>query len=312
MLVLVGTLIGCSKKSEVEKPPEDASSAAQAACFSTGDEGSCNQFLQQAYKGSEQDKQRAFAAASTACEQQNAHACLFLAILTEKGEGTAADKAKAAGLYEKACSGGNTEACVSLSGMYEKGEGVLTDPRKSLELLLIACKGSNATGCYLAGLTLLDSDDPSIKQAGLAALRKACDLGDKDACKSARQEAEFQATMASVSAPGPVGDHHQQPDVSSRFVGVEWVVSGGISRAFQLKKVTCQEPFRNHRMCELTISLPEGWEGGMRPVQGRVLDGDGAQTAQWMVGGMLNAEPGRVVRDRFRIDTDTKRVVFEQ
>ena len=270
-----------------------------AACLETGQIEPCMAALTQT-----SDARALIEEASSKCEQASPNWCLLAALMVHNGTGTDRNQEREAGFYQKSCEGNNLDSCHMLSLMYDKGEGVPVDGEMARGLLVKACKGDHPGACFRLGLDLTGQKDDEDKELGLTLLKKACSLGNSYACDAAateeqweKQDAEREGTL--VAAP-----------VVSRFVGIDWIVEGEIATRFQIKKVTCKEPFRKHRMCEVTIAFPAGWEirqDGM--VYGRILDGDGVQTGK-LGASEASADPGLVTRQKFRVDTDTKQVVF--
>ena len=57
------------------------------------------------------------------------------------------DKFKAVALYTKACDGGRASGCSNLGVMYSNGEGVRLDKKRALALYGKACDMKEERGC---------------------------------------------------------------------------------------------------------------------------------------------------------------------
>lgn len=258
----------------------------------------------------------AFERATAACTgagsatPPQAGACVFLAVAHYNGVGTEKNTIFSTGFYQKACTLDHPGACTMLALKYKTGEDLPADENKYIDLISKACKLNDPDACFFFAGDLIQGDGESFA-LGVQLLKKACTLKHPKACETAAKADAIMAAPA-AEAPSPPEAAQASEDQTLTAYGVRWTVEADLTADFKLKKVTCQQPFRNHVMCELTVALPNGWPDRQLPPEGRVLDGDGAQTAVWRIGNMMDAEPGRVLRDRFRIDTDTRSVIFRR
>jgi hypothetical protein len=88
-----------------------------------------------------------------------------------------------------ACEHGDGAACLKLAHLHEGNDDddKLDDPAGAAALYDKACAARNREACAALGHKLLQSDDVGDRPRGLAALDRACDLGDWFECESAAE-----------------------------------------------------------------------------------------------------------------------------
>lgn len=245
------------------------------------------------------------------CDEGDGDGCYYLGDHYKNGEGVPTDKPKAAGLYQKACDAGNADACVSLYFMWKKGDAGAVNYDKAMTLLAAACNRANSSGCYLFGLEGLLVDDPEARRVGLAYIKKACQLGDDDACKSA---AEHEGAARSGGGRGSPGSGSGKP-VSVRSAGIEWVVMPELAGKLVVKKASCDvRAASGIQACDVTVVVPDGWDASSDRMSTITFDADGTRTGQFAKGHYLDGTPpGGSVRLRFAtMGIDTAKAVFAQ
>ncbi len=251
----------------------------------------------------------------TACMADDRDACLRVLEAAEK----AGDERKQLGATAKLCDLGNGAACFNLGVTFAKGEGGPKDLQRAVTAFVKACEHNHAKSCTQAGLMLFDGEGvPADAEAGTTLLERACGLGEpQEVCNLAktrraiiREQAQIAGLKGKLAGAPSGAGQGSAGAVASKFEGIEWVVQPELAPNFRLRTVKCDEPFRDKRMCHLTIELPEGWSpqhNGMAVA--KMLDAEGVQTGQMHVS-PVSADPGQVVRERLRIEVATRRVVI--
>lgn len=290
---------GMLTQPDVADAPAAGGDAPKPAC-NQEDLQSCMAKLAEAYEREEWET--AYPMAETACEVGEMTACFKQGVMAKNGLATGKSPQTALALFEKACNGGDAEGCLQAGMMLksEKEPEIPVDLKRAMTLILEACKMGHGLACYVAGLEAIDVEDPEVRETGLALLAMACKLGEKHACNTVEQETKWAAEEAAYEA--------STKPVVSQFEGIEWVVSGRLAPRFKLKGVKCQVPFRQKRMCELLIGLPEGWKRGTgEMIETKAFDADGVQSS---LPGILpgDVRSGGVIRDKLRIEVRTEKV----
>ena len=121
------------------------------------------------------------------CDVGKAGACTFLGQTYQFGQGVPIDYRRALESYRKGCEAGGSGACGSLGGMYEAGQAVRADAQAALGFYQRGCEGGYAVACRNIG-ALLQRGAPGVPMdlvKTVAALGKACELGDGWSCLTA-------------------------------------------------------------------------------------------------------------------------------
>src|SRR5204863_59065 len=120
------------------------------------------------------------------CDSDDARACAELARRYRAGDGVPRDLAKAVEAMQDGCEAGEPALCVEAGRAVLRGEGVKSDPARARELFSDACTQRPHAGCldpsdlcsdYLAGYEVLA--EPSLARAPC---EKACNGGVGEAC----------------------------------------------------------------------------------------------------------------------------------
>jgi hypothetical protein len=93
---------------------------------------------------------------------------------------------------DASCNAGIPRACGALGNLYINGWGTTKDKDKARALWEKACDGGDGRGCDMMGTFLTAPDAPPEwhdDKAGLAFFKKACELGQESACRSAASQA---------------------------------------------------------------------------------------------------------------------------
>ena len=125
------------------------------------------------------------------CRRGHARSCGNKAfrLLTSTGDSSAAPKALE--LMELACTGGDGTTCYILGLSYDRRPlasfvrlGLERNESKALHYFEAACELEDVTGCMDAALKLRSSPLPDAGSRAKELLKRACDLGELDACQN--------------------------------------------------------------------------------------------------------------------------------
>lgn len=132
-----------------------------------------------------QDRARAAALYTQACDAGLDVGCELLGIHYLVGMGVPRDQARAAALYERACTGGRAPSCKLLGTSYLRGTGVRKDARHAAALFKQACDSGEAKGCQSLG-ELYEKGRGVRKDVRRAAqlYEQACEGGVVDSCRT--------------------------------------------------------------------------------------------------------------------------------
>lgn len=119
-----------------------------------------------------------------ACQSSDRRACLRLFEILARGDGLTRDLSRAIGFAERACSLGEKAACLPAGRWYLTGEGGRRDASRAADLLERACegKGSALGCCALATVYAAGSGVVANPSQARSLFRKACSLGEGQAC----------------------------------------------------------------------------------------------------------------------------------
>jgi TPR repeat protein len=169
-------------KTVVESQPKALDKTADEAGCDKDDKKACQE-LAEMYAlgrgGVTKDDSKAVALFEKACNLGDAVSCEFRGKMLREGRGGPADPAGAIAWFTKGCNGGAAGACTSL-GLAAMKSG---DKKTAVEMLEKACNGDDKIGCTgLGGLYLHGNGVPKDPARAQQLLKKACDLGAKEAC----------------------------------------------------------------------------------------------------------------------------------
>lgn len=118
------------------------------------------------------------------CSCNDYDACSMLGHLYEDGavraDGSSfpANPIRAFELYLLACDGRSNLGCSNLGNAYERGVIVAPSSERARHAFTKVCENGDGWGCMRLGTLVLSSDRP----AGLAALRRSCQLANVEGC----------------------------------------------------------------------------------------------------------------------------------
>lgn len=155
------------------------------------------------------DDVRALALFDDACGLGAGVGCFNAGLMYSSGHGVARDMdtanawfERAVSAYGKTCAAKDHGTCMNLGLMYEQGFGVQKDPAKALSLYDGACKGGYDDACVNAAWMRLDAAaTPADEQAGVEAIRAACDRGSPLGCSALGQV--YVQNKYGIAADGP-------------------------------------------------------------------------------------------------------------
>lgn len=155
-----------------------------------GERVACNN-LGDAYEygdGVPRDLPRAVELYNRACREGEALGCANLGHLIENGEGTPRDVPRARALYRDACASGNDYGCLHAQMAAVDSPATPAEAWRALERWQRACDGRNARACTFVGILYEDGPDGEARDEGrsLAAMKRACDLGEPRGCEWVR------------------------------------------------------------------------------------------------------------------------------
>lgn len=170
-------------------PPDvDAGRVALEERCRAGEFEACS-FLGAAYSagrlGNVRDVHAAIPWWERACAHGEWTSCRALATALADGNGTPADPARAVAIWGASCDEGDNQACLDLAKRQRKGMGVRQeDAALALARYAQVCGRGWARGCKLEAEMRAAGLGVPADPAGAAVLRRrACDLGDRAACK---------------------------------------------------------------------------------------------------------------------------------
>ncbi len=162
--------------------------------------------------------------------------------------------------------------------------------------------------CFDVSLKFLKSDSLKNKRYGLELLKKACKLGNDDACDFVEQGEKI--VSLSEELADPVEEQELSASsmpVKTTFAGIEWVVSGELSPLFKIKKVTCETTPTKYKLCSINAQLPNGWDRHQGLVTCAAFTEDDVQIRMATIYPGEAAE-GVVIEDQIRVDKRAVRV----
>jgi tetratricopeptide (TPR) repeat protein len=122
----------------------------------------------------------------SACGQGDGHACMLLGWLY-RGNGLPEDVDESLRLMTLACERGDRNGCVERAWAVARGLGVTVDEPGAIATLEALCDEGVVPGCTRLGMILASRSTASDRERGLALFGRACEAGDRDACRFAEQ-----------------------------------------------------------------------------------------------------------------------------
>ena len=119
-----------------------------------------------------------------ACDAKDASGCAWLGWAKERGLGATKDASAAAELEKRACDAGDADGCalVAKAALQAKDAKGKDDARATLTKLCDAPKTPSAVACGALAESLATSPKKDDKKHAAELAKKACDLGELDAC----------------------------------------------------------------------------------------------------------------------------------
>jgi TPR repeat protein len=131
-----------------------------------------------------EDRAKATAKLSMACEKKIGFACSDLGYQYREGRGVPVDSAKGVTYLEQACQLDNGPGCVLLGHVYVRADASVSDVEKGRKYYERACELETAVGCHFAGMTLLGGHGvPRNEPLARRYLGRACDAGQAESCR---------------------------------------------------------------------------------------------------------------------------------
>lgn len=129
------------------------------------------------------DLARSVAAYERGCMLGQRVACNNLGDAYEYGDGVRRDLARAGQLYDRACRTGEPLGCANLGHLLENGEGVARDVARARALYRDACAAGSDYGCFHQQMSAVESPaTPAEAQRALEKWQRACDARSARAC----------------------------------------------------------------------------------------------------------------------------------
>ncbi|MFN3201624.1 MAG: tetratricopeptide repeat protein [Bradymonadia bacterium] len=266
------------------------------------------------------------------CGTKTAEACLAAASAEWEPGGGPTEKAEL--LLGGACHRGSEEACVILGQHWvaeERGDtgfmllarscldrsmasacrwagevshsglGVEKNHEAALGYFNKACKLGDQAGCFQTGAYAMTGlgDAPRDPEWGLKTMVAACKAGHEKGCGILKKQGVDIETFNL--------DVGQEPaeTIKVKKVGIEWELTPSISGVATINKITCDKPFRDKRMCHVTMDFKRGFRAALVLVT--TYDGDGVETQQM---NMRVPKKAGKSKSRVRLGMDTKKVVL--
>ncbi len=177
--VLVGEF--CDKRGG-DGDAHRAQLAFERAC-KAGDRDGCLRLAKAV--GDAGDSVRAAAMFLAGCEKRVAEACAGAADLYSAGNGVEVDEVRAKALRTKACDLGDESACLALAGGLEESEHAAS----AVAIYKRLCDRGSGAGCYRLALLYSEGDGvPADEKRAGRLFKRACDLGDSEACDASSDE----------------------------------------------------------------------------------------------------------------------------
>lgn len=265
------------------------------------------------------------------CGTKTAEACLAAARAEWKPGGGPTEKAEQ--LLGGACDKGSEEACVTLGQHWvgqergdtgyrllavacserkmgsacrwagetvQAGHGVPASRAAALSHYKQACTLGDQAGCFQIGAYTMTGEGgaPKDPETGLVKMVKACKMGHIEGCEILKKNGVDPQSFEIEEAP-------PAETVKVKKVGIEWELTPSISGVATINKITCDKPFRDKRMCHVTMDFKQGFRHGLVLVT--TYDGDGVETQQMSM--RVPKKAGKS-KSRVRLGMDTKKVVL--
>ena len=149
-----------------------------------GDGYSCHK-LAHIYETRQHQEQKDYAKeiekyAQKGCDTNHIESCLYLSKLYNQGVVLKQNHKKSFQILEHACNQNDRSSCIYLAQMTYKGDGVAQDIPRAIKKLESYCAIDNGVACFFLGTIYNKEQD---KNKAVDFYDKACDLGQKVACK---------------------------------------------------------------------------------------------------------------------------------
>lgn len=209
-------------------------------------------------------------------------------------------------MLEGACNKGHGDACRWAGEAYQAGVGgVPEDGPKAVDAYEKGCRAKDQAACFNRGAFYMTGrgGTPKDKARGLELMTAACRAGYSEGCGILATNG---VDVSAGAGTGAAGGGAEEASVQ-RLAGIGWEVSGRLVDRLRLTKVKCEEPFRDKKMCHMTLTTSARF-GKREIVWATVYDRSGAQTARSII--TTPEQPG-AAKQRIRVGVDTRKVVFD-
>jgi TPR repeat protein len=122
----------------------------------------------------------------SACEEGEGRACMLLGWFL-RGNGLPEDVDESFRLMTLACDAGDENGCVERAWALGQGLGVTADETAAAATLEALCEEGVMPGCTRLGMMLASKPTPPNRKRATELFSRACEGGDRDACRFAEQ-----------------------------------------------------------------------------------------------------------------------------
>ncbi len=298
LVVLMMVLGGCACWGDEEEVEGGSSSKMQENPVETSATNPCasgsNIDCTEALKGFVGDVAQQIEFAKVGCQRGFGDACFKMAFLHLKQEGgLEKDLALVEKYAQSGCDFGYAASCIIIPVLMNDGD-MPEDPKRKWALMTAGCEGEDAYSCFVLGLDLIKNGNSEFNKGRISAetaFTRSCILGHQDACTLRER---LKRTTAKP--------------VVFKAAGIDWVVDGSIASRVQLKKVKCDSPLGDKKLCSLVVHYPEGWVLGQHgPIGVIAFDRDDVQSKVPSIA-QPRIKAGATVRHKMLVEVVAKRV----